>query len=338
MANDDYQYTCMAGTVYSLFVYLLIMDVDQIRRTRFFLGDAAEWAIPLSSDAYLGSVMRIDNVALRSKSKFAKVIWRLRMWLVHLRKISGTKIYSQDQFGFMQPLICGAKYTLLEDGPGCYKSRMIAKKNRPWRNGFWRRLMVWMTWGRIQGGIFGYNRQCIDRIVTEPSDMNADILKGRKHTFYDRRELWRNSSDEKKQLILNVFGMSDDIVRKCQNADTIILTQPFYDDIADMTQDEIAEIYRPQIEKYRSNGVVLKVHSRDVVDYKKYFPDIVCLTTPVPMQLLIYLNLGFKRAVTAFSSAVSDFPKGTEIIVLGSGVHPKVEGTYGNIPPKRYFV
>ena len=337
MRNRFYKNTCIVDTVYALFLYLLMMDLDQIRRTRFFFGDGVDIALPRASDAYLGYVRRIDNAALSGKCKIYRIFWRLKMWLLHLWLLRGTDIYAQDGISFEQPLICGARYVLLEDGPGCYKSRMTAKRCHPWKNGFWRRIAVWMTWGRIQGGIYGYNRQCIDRIVTEPSDMNADILKGRKHTFYDRRELWRNSSDEKKQLILNVFGMSDDIVRKCQDAETIILTQPFCEDTG-MSPDELAEVYRPQVEKYRSGGVVLKSHPRDTVDYEKYFQDIVCLKIPVPMQLLVFLNLSFKRAVTAFSSAVSDFPKGTEIIVLGTEVHPRVEGTYGNIPPKRYVV
>lgn len=333
------RYTYIADTVYSLFLYLLMMDVGQIQATRYFFGGAISRAIPRTSDKYLGEVYRIDNYALKKSSVFVRCLYRVRMWFVYLFKIAGTEIYAQDYLAFSQPLICGAKYTLLEDGPGCYTGRMNNHFLRPFKNGLLRRLVVWITWGRIQGGVFGANNQCVNRIVTQQSDADADILKGRRFQIVNVKELWINSSEEKKDFIMRFFGMSSELKAQCQKIETIILTQPFCED-AGISAEELVEIYRPYVEKYLcTGGVLIKNHPRDTVAYNEYFPDAVCINTPVPMQLLLFIGVKFKRVITAFSSGVSEFSKGTEIIILGSSVHPKVEATYKyNILPRSYVL
>ena len=328
------RYSYIADTVYSLLLYLLMMDMEQIQETRFFFGGAISRAIPTTSDKYLGEVYRIDNYKLRRSNVFVRCFYRFRMWFVYLRKIAGTKIYAQDHLTFSQPLICGAKYTLLEDGPGCYTNHYL----RPFRNSFLRSLVVWVTWGRIQGGIFGANNQCVNRIVTQQSDANADILRGRCIQIVNMKEMWISAREEKRELIMRFFGVSSELRSKCQKAETIILTQPFCEDTG-MSVEELVEIYKPYVEKYlRNGGVLIKNHPRDTIMYSEYFPDAVCINVPVPMQLLSLLNVGFKRVVTISSSATSEFPKGTEIIVLGTSVHPMVRAKFGIVEPRSYVL
>lgn len=322
------QYTCIAETLYAFFSYLIIMSVEQINRTQFYIGGAVGRILPVQSDEYLGSVKRIDNFALRKANALVRCGYRLKMWCLYLCRIRGTEIYAQDHITFSQALICGGKYTLLEDGPGIYRNCTKNRVIHPFKNSFLRMLLVWFTWGRIQGNILGLNNQCINRIVTDSKDVDAEILKGRKFQLFDLRDLWMNSTIEKQQFVLKVFGMTEELRRECCKAETIILTQPFCDD-AVLTQEEMVEIYRPYVEKYKEGGVIIKNHPRDWNDYKKYFPDAICVNTAVPMQLLLFVGINFKRAVTVFSTSISDFPKGTELIVLGTTVHPKLSARYG---------
>ncbi|MBR3223378.1 MAG: hypothetical protein IKF72_14255 [Kiritimatiellae bacterium] len=309
--------------------------MEQIEKTQFYIGGAVGRVLPRSSDKCLGNVIRIDNFALKRASVLVRCWYRFRMWILYLHKIADTEIYAQDHIAFSQALICGGKYTLLEDGPGFYRNCKNNKLIHPFKNSFFRRIAVWFTWGRIQGNIFGLNKQCINRIVTTHKDLQSEVLKGRNVRYCNLRGLWQNSTDEKRKFVLNVFNFTDTLRLECQKAETIILTQPFCVD-TDMTSDELANIYRPYVEKYKKEGVIIKSHPRDRTDYKKYFPYAICISVPVPMQLLVFVGVNFKRAVTVFSTAVSEFGKETELIILGTDVNEKLLATYGHIEAKTY--
>ena len=317
------RYSCIVDTMYSLMLYLLMMDMKQIQQTRYYFGSA----VPMRVNQFFTHVMRFDCNAISKASKNYRRWFRFRMWLVHLCRIAGTEIYAQDHLSYAQQLICGANYILLEDAPGVYTRIINGVLYRPQKMTMYSRVANWASRGRIGLEIFGTNKQCLNRIVTEKSDTKAEVLKGRKYELVSLKELWSKAGEEKKEFVLRVFDVDMEMIAGLRGLDTIILTQPFCTDFG-MRPDELVGIYRPYVEKYSAGGVVLKIHPRDKVDYTAYFHNVRILNSKAPMQLLSLLGVTFKRAITISSSAISAFSKDTEIISLGSNVHPKIAAFY----------
>lgn len=193
--------------------------------------------------------------------------------------------------------------------------------------------------GSIYLKSFGRNAHCLNRWVTTDDDANLYEGDGAVIDRLDVGLLWRSASEEKKGIILRVFNgceTDSDVGSLSKGAETILLTQPMMEDCG-LTADELAAIYRSCVNKYLQNGVVVKPHPRDKLDYGKFFPDCKIMRTRMPMQLLCAFGLNFKRAITICSTSISDFPEETEIVWIGNEVNAKALNAYGHVDPPGKF-
>lgn len=329
-----FKYSCIVDTPYALALYLLKMDSAAIRRTLFCFGNN------LSEDSLRALPhARRFYVDVR-RSRFFRLVFRVRCWLYHLAHIRGTQIYGQDHISCAAQLICRQNYTLIEDGPDAY----LLNRERPGhqfpdtRNPFCL-LAFYALGGAIYLKTMGRNPQCINRWVTSQEDVRLFEKERVPFEVLCVRKLWENASGEKKEMVLRVIdGRSGelDISALSKANDTILLSQPMVEDCG-LTEDEFEAVYRPFIDRYAQSGVVIKPHPRDKFDYENRFPNCRVLRTRIPMQLLSAFGLNFKRAITICSSSVSDMPEDIELVWLGAEIHPKIAEVYGHSSPPSKF-
>ena len=320
--------TCIFGSVYSLLLYILQCPDDELEKT-FYMCYAPEIdyitkKLPFCDTCYELWWDRVDKYKL----------WRYRLKsLTKYFAVRFTKIYAQaDALGATQ-LIGHRDYIVIEDGHGYFTYGLQQKRLQPFVVP--RTLWGWkqkIKYGPLYGKKMGTNSQCVDRLITADFDADSSWIKGRKYTLLNLEELWRSASDYKKRFIYDVYDINDDMLGEVRKCHTIVLTQPWAEAYL-IPEHEVAAIYAPYIEKYKDTGVVIKPHPREKLDYRKYFPDVYIWETRAPLQLFMLMGLCFDNAVTVNSSAVSLFTKSTNIIWLGTEVHPTIckRGGHSNI-------
>ena len=299
----------MVATPYTLSLYLMYMPEDALEKTFFCVYDQIKDDITCK----LPHVRTFYSIANADKKTF----WRFRLSSIfRYFFIRFTDIYAMDFLDFTPQLIGRSKYTSIEDGAGNFTYGQYVDVFKPFALprtwwGFKRRLQH----GPVYGKTMGTNRQCINRLITSPEDITSPLLQGKKFTLVDLHAEWQNASETKKNNIKYVFNITESIFLQAKECKTILLTQPLQTD--GMTTEEMIELYRKYINKYVRDGVVIKPHPIEQLDYGKLFPQAVFLKTRIPMQLLSVMGITFDRALTPYSTAVSALPSTTEIEWIG---------------------
>ena len=332
-----YKNTCIVGNIYGLFVYLLLCPDKEIEKTKFLIDTVINKSAikrePKHTD-WIDYTLPIQAGKFTSRDVWKFMIkMRLKYWYIRF-----TNIFAQDNIPCVSPIVGYNKYNEIEDAPylfSLYKDdfRLNSIELPRTLSGLKQRL----KYGPIYGNHLGRNKQCTNRYVSllKPEDANSEILKGKKISEIKLEELWNVASEIKKSYILETFGIDKNELAQLQSAKTIILTQPFIDD-AGLSLEEQIEIYQPYVEKYAHEGVIIKPHPREKIDYAAIFPNAIVMEGGIPMQIYNVLGANFKRAITICSTAVSSMMKDdTELIWVGTKVHPKVYETYGDVPFKK---
>lgn len=120
-----------------------------------------------------------------------------------------------------------------------------------------------------------------------------------------RKELFRNITEEKNIMLLNIFGVNK--INKKDGKSMIILTQPLYQDKFDtMINSEEAQLkfYRDIVNKYDAEyDIYFKVHPRDNTNYNS-IKNVIFLEK-VPIELYEYVgNYKFDIGITHSSTAL----------------------------------
>lgn len=321
----NFKYTCIVDTTYTLSLYLLMMSVEDIKHTLFFVGNS----IPDFVCERLKNVVQMPSNKKVFSSKFS-LFFRIKCLLKYYPIIRFTKIYAQDHLPFCPQLINHMKYTLLEDSPGVFSFyKEMGSFQREDIKTLRDKIHCYIHMGPNFGCKLGQSNKCINRILTEPKDLKSDIIEDYNHKIVNLDELWKNSSREKKNFLLSLWNINSSLLTKFQTYDTIIFTQPFIEDCG-ITFNEMQKIYEPYINKYTSTGLLIKPHPRDKFPYEKIYPNVHILNSLAPMQLLSAVGLKFKRAITVCSTAISSMPSDCEIIWLGTSVNEKIRIFCGN--------
>lgn len=320
------KYTCVVDTTYTLSLYLLLQSEQAIKDTVFFVGNA----IPENISQMLPNVIRIknDTDSYNTRLKILKHrVEALFKWRFRHR----TTMYAQDHLVFSSHIIGSNNYILLEDAPRIYTNYKTISFMMPiFPCTLKLKFYSWLYWGRIGRRRLGTNKQCVNRIVSTKEDAGSDILIGKNCTYVNLQELWRESSEKKKNYIKEMFGVSNEIMGLPKRFSVILFSQPLMEDCK-LTEQEMKEIYSPYINKYSSQGVVIKPHPRDKFDYKSNYPNVGILNCKAPMQLLNAIGVEFKTAITVCSSAVTSMPEDSEIIWIGPHVNIKIYNVYGDL-------
>ena len=165
--------------------------------------------------------------------------------------------------------------------------------------------------------------------LTKETDDIPERLKN-KVEFISLKKLWDNSSKEKKNEILYVFGLETSLLKELSEKENILLTQPFSEDKV-VTEEEKIEIYKNIMKNYDEEKTVIKTHPREKTFYKDIFPKAVILDKPFPFELFSLMDSNFKKAVTVFSTSVMNLGKDVEIDFYGSRINDKLLKKFGDV-------
>lgn len=189
-------------------------------------------------------------------------------------------------------------YHAVEDGLNCLESYDTARYDN--RGHF--ALKAWMAAHNLIFIQNGYAKYCLDMEVNDISVLPYPIDK---HIEQPREELTAHLSDADKDILIHPFIENMDELQK--DLDTgaedkvLVLSEPLCDlHVRKQIFTDIINEYG-QIDGHKAQ-VLIKPHPRDVLDYKKEFPEHVVVNGMFPMEVMNFIpGLRFRRVVSVFT-------------------------------------
>lgn len=322
---------CLVSTQYCLLLYLLFCSIDEIKETFFIFTNGISHEIVKK---FPKSVFFEENKTILGK----KVKQWLYCFYLRIFKLGfvgrSTRIFAQDHLLISPSLLYNKDYILIEDSP--YVESYHRNSNRfirleQYKNNK-RYKIIKLLYGKTILNYYGNNELC-KGIIMSVNDHYVDFLDGKPRYICDLKEAWTNSSEEKKNLILSIFNISEEDIEILRKHKSILFTQPLYPDRLEM--EEHREVFSKIIQKYPKEGLIIKRHPRDVCDYTSIARGVTIFERNIPSQLLDLLGIRFDLAITPFSSAVLHFNYPIKIDWYGTECHPKLYDMFGHLPAPR---
>lgn len=334
----NYKHFCIVDTVYTLFLYLIYADLNQIRETFFVFGKY----IPNNVAKKFINSYKLKPIIGRYrgyKQLMAKLLDKIVQNYLSVVKIppinKDADIYCIDNMSFASVIIRNRKYMLIEDSPRIFHNYVISQmKNKDdlYRETYSYKINKFLM-GKIVFSPFGNNDQCKAILMTQKD--NTDYIQGKKLLLMNIESQWASLTIQHKSFVCDVFGLDINKLRELREKQIILFTQPMYVDIEGFTIQDQVDIYSQIISKYPINEIVIKCHPRDEIDYASYFPQCLVLSQKIPSQLLSLNNISFTKAITINSSAVYDICDDCQVDWYGSGVHDKILKAWGDAEPPK---
>lgn len=317
---------CITNSVYCLLLYLLDSDFEDLKNTTYYFQEAISDAVASRFDSW-------ERIVVPKYTFRRKLLWLFMLALkFRLRFLfcKGLEFFALDHIDIAAPIIGRHHYTALADSPHCYKRYAMGNgvylNNLQTRVDRWKYNFVRKLIGPIWGRTLSMNKYC-NWIINEYFDC-ADYVCGIPQSSSTILERWKLADEQKRNYILNVFGMSDILCRNLTKYDSILFTQPLVEDCG-LNNDEVISIYRKLLQDNDVERCVIKAHPRDHFNYEKSFPNCIVVRTPAPFQLFAAIGCRYRIGLTICSTAVQVLPKDTKIVYAGASVHPKIEDAYG---------
>ena len=340
MKVQKFNRVCIGPSAFALLLYLLISSENEIKNTYFFFEHAVSEGIRKKfTDHYFYDSLKYLYIRKNNKLKygFFKFIFLIiTVRLGHLIRwpfLKNSKIFALDYTFFTQCLIGNKKYVQLEDAPNSYKLIMdnedwMAKINNFWKKHLLKRKILSLVLGGTYGHEMGNNDLCTEIVMT--NDECFPNIKKEKITTLSINDLWKESSDSKKKLILSVYDITDKDIELIQSKRYILLTQAFSQD-GIITEEEQGRIYDKIIPHYDSQLILIKTHPRDTFNYQWAFPNVSVFAKNVPFQLFDLLGIQFEKVITINSTAATLFTYKLDIDWYGSEISEDIVQAVGNI-------
>lgn len=313
--NGDYstncKYVCIVDSLYSLLIYLLIIDEEKFGNTHFFFVSP----FPKNIARNFPKATYINWPKSRIKKVFF-LLWFRIMRIVRYGFVKESVIYGMDNLQITSVLVGNKKMRVLEDGVQNYTIRKKRSK------GFLKSLIG----GPLMGvDAFGYSDYVEKIFLTGLAPVPYEIRN--KSVIVDINLQWENCKDSYKTTINTLFGLSSDVLNEYSSINSILFTQPLSEDGV-INENVKIELYKSIIS---NKSIAIKPHPREITDYKKFFPNIVILKSTVPIELLTFNGIKFEDVYTIFSTAVLAFNYQVNIHFLGTSIHPEIEKAFGNV-------
>lgn len=318
----------VTGSLWALFVYLMYNDLDDIKRTHYFLTDKGIHPSVRRNFKH----HHVLNISWDDKLHW-RLVHLLFIFIPFINRLRWPYLLWCDMWGIDQGLgiqsIIGRKsYTLIEDGAIDYMiDRNIVSKKGDWL----RRLL----WGPIYRHDIGRNDSCKRIILTQPA--TNDILRAKAEEI-NLHKLWNEASEEKKEYILHVFNLTLEDVEMMKKRKVILLTQPFSLDCQDFTDDDQIKMYHEMIKPYGEENVIIKPHPREKLSYQGVIPGTMVMDKPIPFQFFDILGVKFDAAITVSSTSVMSLAGGnTTIDFKGTTIDERLKKACGVITKDSIF-
>lgn len=290
MKSKYYSRVCIVGTLYTLFLYLLISTQEEVENTFFYFSDGISSHIRKKFTHYyfpskpISKYKSFECIYLLLFKFYAPLKWRF------LKK---AVIFGHDHLRMSPAIIRKNSITLIEDGLGNYNLHPYPHKIS---------LFNKLQNGGFSTGRFGYNQNTKKILLTNLAKLSYEDSR---IEFIKPQDLWRESDKDKKKRLLEAFDFAIEDLNILSSKEIILLTQPW--DSEYISENEKINIYRKVLENYPHEKVVIKTHPREITDYQKYFPDILIFDKKIPLELLTFMGAKFKTAVSISSTAALSF-------------------------------
>lgn len=188
-------------------------------------------------------------------------------------------------------------YHALEDGLNCLKNFDAARYDNRGHFHLKAFLSMYLNLIFVQNG---YGKYCLDM---EVNDIGAIRYPCPRYIEQSRQELADGLTAEDKELVLRAFIRDKETLER-QIAEAgrlgdkiLVLTDP-------VCEPKVRErIFRDIIKRYEPEGTIfIKPHPRDVLDYRRLFPEYPQFDSTIPMEMLNYFpGLRFKKVVAVLT-------------------------------------
>lgn len=212
-------------------------------------------------------------------------------------------------------------YHAVEDGLNCLETYDTARYDNRGHFG----LKAWMAAHNLIFIQNGYAKYCLDMEINDKSILPYPINK---HIEQPREELTAHLTKEDKDILIHLFIENmDELQQTLENGaeeKILVLSEPLCD------LETRKRIFTDIINEYGEiNGhkaqVLIKPHPRDVLDYRKEFPEHVVMYGMFPMEIMNFIpGLHFKKVVSVFT-VPNAIRFAEEIIFLGEDFMDKYE-------------
>lgn len=154
------------------------------------------------------------------------------------------------------------------------------------------------------------------KMIEVNSKSGLQIPLGDKVIEYPRKSMFSRLKNEDENKILHVF--LPEMNFSCESECVILLTQPLYEDGLVENEEVQKAIYQYIMNHYTDKGdvIFIKPHPRDNVIYD--YNNVNILYKDFPVEILNFQKgIYFKKAVTAFSTAIDSLTFINEKVSLG---------------------
>lgn len=311
MTNSNIRCVCIVDSLYSLLIYLLIVDEETYNNTFYFFD------------------RNIPNKVANRFSHFEKFEWpsnnfKKILKLLHLRISKSWKypflktaqIYCLDNLQLTSALVGNRKVNVLEDGVENYT--LLRPRTH--------RVIKRIIGGPLMGKqAFGYS-DAVEKIYLTGLGEVPNSLKS-KTEIIDINQRWTELPSSYKRSILLIYGLTEEIIREFRKCKDILFTQPLSEDDA-ITETEKICLYKDIID---GRDIAIKPHPREKTNYSLHLGTAKILESTIPIELLSFVGVRFTNVYTIFSTAVLSFPYPVNIHVLGTKVHPALVERFGDV-------
>lgn len=299
------KYICM--TAYHLLITLTKVDNNNSNELLLLEGALSEEIIDLFVKENIFEKITVLNMYMFDELKKCIGNRREVFEIIELLKDGHIYIYNDHiPIGWILDKY-KIKYDLIEDGYNFFsykytdfRNRIFTKKStvRDYKELFKHYLFLRRNKGP------GFSKYCQS---IEVNDISVVPKDERYHKFKEvpRKELFENISEERKQLILRVFGVEE--LSGVTDKSVLILTQPLSLDRLMNSDEKQYGFYKKICDKYLSEGyeVYLKPHPRDTITYEK-INGVSLIAQTVPMELIeMVSDVKFERIITHSSTAIN---------------------------------
>lgn len=311
---DRKQLVCLANTPYMLLVYLLYIGIERFKNTFFFCSEELPKELRDKLNCYTFYKCRVY---------IFKLIYRF--WIkisacMHWPFLKESYIYGGDHYFFSSALVRGNEITLIEDGISNYSITHYRIK--------YKKLKRFLFGDLAAANNFGISHNVKKIILTGISNIPIEIQD--KTQVIDLRSIWNSLALRDKNYILDLFDMPFKKLHILKMYDSILFTQPLYEDGILSIEEEL-QLYHKLLAECDTSKLVIKTHPRDKKDYSKIFPKAFIFKSIIPMELVSFCGIKFSEVYTIFSTAALQLPYQTNIHFLGTKVHTKLLDRFGPI-------
>lgn len=332
METRNYKFACMLTSMYGLLQYLLLQDEDDARENTFYFIDG-ENAIPKSVAEHIPSIYPFELIHRGGNSSVFRFFYKFWFALTKYKRfpfLKSCKIYSQDLAYHLDILIGRRDYSLLAENPGFITLNAQMNSAEYVRRVAYRKSLMGRIDNLFLGPVcthaYGDNNQCKEIFMTEEN--TSHVLSGKTLHIQSLQSMWDDSSESKKDFILDVFGVTHRDIEVFSSKPMVFFTQPMTTDVI-LNNEEYTELLKKIFGKFDIEKILIKTHPLDNYNYESEFPNIPVFRKKVNVQLLQLANVHIKQAVTICSTSVQNLPEETEVIWFGPCIHPKIESCFG---------